>query len=71
MNIEPIEGFNLIYAKKGGIPKNCHFDNKKDVIDFLIENINSIDFISINDVIIDRELLIKNNIFNIKNNENK
>lgn len=62
MNIEQNDGFNLIYAKSGGIPKNCYFDNKKDVIKFLMENLNNIDFISINDVIIDKELLIKNNL---------
>jgi len=55
------EGFNLIYAKSGGSPKNIFLDTRRDTIEFLFENLNNIDFISINDVIIDKNKLINEN----------
>jgi len=62
MNVDLEKGFRLIYAKKGGIPKNKHFEKKMDVIIFLFEELNNIDFLSINDVIIDKNKLVKDNL---------
>lgn len=55
------DDFNVIYAKKMGIPKTAVFDNKKDVVEFLLYNIDDIDFLSINEVIIDKNKLIYEN----------
>lgn len=43
------EGFNLIYVKKGSIPKSIFFNDKKEVIAFLVEELDNIDYITIND----------------------
>jgi hypothetical protein len=43
------EGYNIVYAKKGGIPKSKHFDEKREVIVFLVNELCNIDFLSIND----------------------
>ena len=59
--IDEHEGFNLVYAKKGGIPKKCFFETRIEVTEFLANNLNEIDFIAINDVIIDKNVLINNN----------
>ena len=56
------DGFNLIYAKIGGSPKNIFLQKRRDIISFFLENLNNIDFISINDVIIDKNELINNNL---------
>lgn len=58
--------FNLTYAKICGSPKYVEFDTKNDVIEFLIENLEDIDLLTINDSIIDIKLLIKN-LNNVKN----
>ncbi|MCK9416710.1 hypothetical protein M0Q97_08655 [Candidatus Dojkabacteria bacterium] len=52
--------FNLTYAKKCGIPKFAEFKTKNEVIEFLIENLEDIDLLTINNSIIDIKLLIKN-----------
>ena len=59
--IDEHEGFNLVYAKKGGKPKNCFFETRIEVTEFLANNLNEIDFIAINDVIINKNVLINNN----------
>jgi len=56
------EGFNLIYAKSCGSPKNKFFENRRLLVEFFMENLNNIDFISINDVIIDKNKLINDNL---------
>lgn len=53
------EGFNLVYAKIGGSPKNIFFQTKLETEIFLKENINKMDFLSINDVNINIEQLKK------------
>lgn len=55
------DGYYLIYAKKGGMPKNKHFNSRMDFLNFFIENIENIDFMSLNDVIIDKDKLINDN----------
>jgi hypothetical protein len=55
------DDFNIVYAKKMGLPKRVVFDNKKNVIEFLLYNIDDIDFLSINEVIIDKNKLIYEN----------
>lgn len=52
--------FNLTYAKKCGIPKFVEFETKNEVIKFLIEYIEDMDLLTINNSIIDINLLIKN-----------
>jgi hypothetical protein len=61
MNLEMREGFNLIYAKKQGVPKNIFFEKRREVVEFLIDNIENIDLLIINEVIIDRIKLINDN----------
>jgi ABC-type proline/glycine betaine transport system ATPase subunit len=56
------DGFYLIYAKRCGIPQNIFFETRIEVVNFFIKNLNDIDFISINDVIIDKNKLINDNI---------
>lgn len=56
------KGYNMIYAKSGGRPFNIYFDYRIDVINFFLENLNNIDFLCINDVIIDKNKLIENSI---------
>lgn len=56
------EGYNLIYAKLGSSPKNKFFDTRILLIEFLMSNLNNIDFISLNDVIIDKNKLINDNL---------
>jgi len=43
------EGYNLIYAKNGSKPKVKYCFKKNEVIEFLVNELDSIDFISIND----------------------
>jgi len=60
--IDENDGFHLVYAKKGGSPKNCFFETRIDVTHFLLNNLNEIDFICINDVIINKDKLVNENI---------
>ena len=55
------DSFNLIYAKNCNIPKNILLNSKCEMIDFIINHIDDIDFISLNDVIIDKYELININ----------
>ena len=48
--------FNLTYAEKCGIPKFAEFETKNEVIEFLIENLEDIDLLTINNSIIDIKL---------------
>lgn len=59
--IDSFDGFHLVYAKKCGSPKNKFFEKRIDVIEFFSHNLNNIDFLSINDVIIDINRLVENN----------
>lgn len=61
MNIEMNEGFNLVYAKKGGSPKNIYFSTRLEVTDFLVNNLNNINFLSINDSVININKLVNEN----------
>ena len=54
--------YNIIYAKNGGRPYNIEIENKKEVINFFLQNLNDIDLLIINGVIIDRTKLIKENL---------
>jgi len=56
------EGFNIVYAKSGGRPCNKFFESRRDVVKFLMNELNNIDFICVNDVTIDKDLMVKNNI---------
>ena len=56
------EGYNIVYAKKRSSPKRILCKSRKDVINFFINELNNIDFLSINDVIIDLNKLVNNNI---------
>jgi hypothetical protein len=60
--IDENDGFHLVYAKKGGIPKNCFFETRVEVTGFLLNNLNEIDFICINDMIINKDKLVNDNI---------
>ena len=51
--------FNLTYAKKNGRPKYSEFETKIEVIEFLLENIENMDLLTINNMFIDIKLLIK------------
>ena len=59
--IDSFDGFHLVYAKKCGSPKNKFFEKRIEVIEFFAYNLNNIDFLSINDVIIDINKLVENN----------
>lgn len=54
--------YYVVYAKIGESPKNISFNSDKKLLKFLLEKLNSIDFISINDRNIDKEIFINNNI---------
>jgi hypothetical protein len=56
------EGFNVVYAKKGSRPYNKFFENKKDTIKFIFTEFDNIDFLSINEVMIDKVELFNKNI---------
>jgi hypothetical protein len=56
------EGFFVVYAKKCNKPNNIHFKDRINIVEFLLYNANDIDFLSINDVIIDLNKLINNNL---------
>jgi len=56
------EGFNLVYAKRMSRPKNAYFETRLKVIEFFLENLNDIDFLSINDVNINIDKLVNDNI---------
>jgi hypothetical protein len=56
------EGFNLVYAKIGNAPKNIFLEKRIDIMKFLANNLNNINFLSINDVIIDNNKLVNDNI---------
>lgn len=62
MNIEMNDGFNLVYAKSGGRPKNIFLETRREVVNFFIINLNDIDFISINDKIIDKDKLVNDSL---------
>lgn len=61
MNIEMNDGFNIVYAKIGSRPKRVFLEKRRNVVEFFMENLNDIDFISINDIIINKDELVRNN----------
>ena len=61
-DIEINDGFNIMYAKNGGRPKNCWLDTRREVVEFLMENLNDIDLLCVNDVIIDKYKLVQDNL---------
>ena len=56
------DSFNVVYAKSGGSPKYIELETRREVVKFFMNELNNIDFISINDNIIDKNKLIDNNI---------
>jgi hypothetical protein len=56
------DGFNIIWAKSGGRPYNAFFFTRREVVEFLLKNLNNMDLISINDVNINKEQLLKDNL---------
>lgn len=56
------EGYNIVYAKSGGRPKNIYVESRMEVVEFFLENLNDIDLLSVNDVIIDKQQLVDSNI---------
>lgn len=56
------DGYNIVYAKSGGSPKNINLKTRLDVVQFFLYNLNHIDFLSINDVVIDKNKLVNDNI---------
>lgn len=56
--IDNLEGFNMVYAKRCGRPNNKFFKTRIELVEFLVYNINNMDFLSINDVIVDRNKLV-------------
>lgn len=48
------KGFRIIYAKSGCSPKNNFFEKKMELLEFILENLDYIDYLSINDVLIDK-----------------
>jgi hypothetical protein len=60
-NDESIDGFHIVYAKSGSIPKYTFYKNRIDVVEFMINNLNSIDLLSINNVVIDQKKLVNEN----------
>ena len=46
------DGFVITYAKKGGTPKYTWLDNRRQVIGFIVDNMNDLDLLCINDVVI-------------------
>ena len=56
------EGYNLIYANLGSSPKSRFFESRIMLVEFLMYNLNDIDFMSLNDVIIDKNKLINDNL---------
>lgn len=56
-----VDGFNIVYAKKRGTPKNIKFNDRLLVTKFLMEELNNIDILCINDNIIDINALVNNN----------
>ena len=54
--------FDVIYASIGKSPKNIYFSSDKKLLRFLLDNLNKIDFISINDRHINKIELINKNI---------
>ena len=61
MELEINDGFNIMYAKNCGTPKNVFFKDRRGFVEFILENINDIDFITINDKQINKEKLINDN----------
>lgn len=55
-------GFAISYGKKGSSPKNIFCKDRNDVLKFLFKEIRNIDYISINDRVVNKTRLINNNL---------
>ena len=55
------KGFRIIYAKSGGSPINIFFEKKMKLLGFIINNLDYIDYLSINDVLIDKNKFVDEN----------
>lgn len=55
-------GYNIVFAKKGGRPNSKFLETRREVVEFLLEELNDIDLIVINDVVLNKDELVKNNI---------
>lgn len=55
------KGFRVIYAKRGSSPKNKFFEKKMLIIEFLLDNLDCIDYLSVNDVLINKDKFIDEN----------
>lgn len=61
MDIEINDGFNVVYAEKCGRPKAVFLNNRQEVVNFFMENLNNIELLTINDIIIDKNKLVNDN----------
>jgi hypothetical protein len=59
MKLRVYDDYNIVYAKRLGSPSRIKLDNKKEVIDFIIDNKNNIDFLSINEATINIDAFLK------------
>ena len=55
------KGFRIIYAKSGSSPKNKFFEKKMGLLEFILENLDYIDYLSINDVLINKSKFVDDN----------
>lgn len=62
MKLDDNDGYNIVYAKIGGVSKFKYFKERRKVVEFLMDELNNIDFMSINDVIINRNELVNSNL---------
>lgn len=55
-------GFSISYGKMGSSPKSIFIRDRNDVLKFFFKEIRNIDYISINDRVVNKTRLINNNI---------
>lgn len=62
MDIEINDGFNITFAKRCGRPQYIFFKDRKEVVNWFMNNLNNVDFVAINDKQIDTNRIINENI---------
>jgi hypothetical protein len=55
-------GFSMTYCKIGSSPKSIFLRDRNDVLNFLFKEIKNIDYIGINDRVVNKNRLINNNL---------
>lgn len=60
------EGFAIVYAKSGSSPKNIFLETKIEVINFFIDHLDEIDFLSLNDIAINKNNFLTQILKNVK-----